>query len=272
MLGLCRAEACLRAKHNGKELDQETGYYYYGARYYDPSAALWIGVDPLQMKYPDVSPYVYCAGNPVKYVDPDGREIDMSSLNEEDKKSFLSSMEQAKQNSPLFNSVFSALDNSKDTYSIRIGNTIEISGEKVLGQYDESNKTITFLSSHDMLKPDVYVEEFFHAYQFGENHSLYSSVDFNFEFEAKVAKIFILQEMDSEIPYIPGMEEYQYNLYNKYDYQPPTCEEINSASFLSNYNEAANKYSLYYKNTNYGGNNYKIETKQDPHSLHRMCR
>ncbi|MBQ5474893.1 MAG: hypothetical protein IIT65_09350, partial [Lachnospiraceae bacterium] len=61
-------------KFNGKDLDQETGYYYYGARYYDPSTALWFGVDPLQHKYPEVSPYVYCAGNPVKYVDPDGRE------------------------------------------------------------------------------------------------------------------------------------------------------------------------------------------------------
>ena len=49
MLGLCRAEACLRAKHNGKELDAETGLYYYGARYYDPATALWLGVDPLEI-------------------------------------------------------------------------------------------------------------------------------------------------------------------------------------------------------------------------------
>ncbi|MCQ2335637.1 MAG: RHS repeat-associated core domain-containing protein [Paludibacteraceae bacterium] len=74
MLGLCRAKACLRAKHNGKELDQETGFYYYGARYYDPSAALWLGVDPLAEKYPDVSPYVYCMGNPVVLIDEDGCE------------------------------------------------------------------------------------------------------------------------------------------------------------------------------------------------------
>ncbi len=65
---------CTPYKFNGKELDQETGYYYYGARYYDPSTALWFGVDPLQHKYPEVSPYVYCGGNPVKHVDPDGRE------------------------------------------------------------------------------------------------------------------------------------------------------------------------------------------------------
>ena len=61
-------------KFNGKELDQETGYYYYGARYYDPSTALWLGTDPLKHKYPDIGAYVYCVGNPVKYVDPDGRE------------------------------------------------------------------------------------------------------------------------------------------------------------------------------------------------------
>ncbi len=60
-------------KFNGKELDQETGYYYYGARYYDPGTALWFGTDPLRHKYPMNSPYVYCNGNPVCRIDPDGR-------------------------------------------------------------------------------------------------------------------------------------------------------------------------------------------------------
>ena len=62
-------------KFNGKELDAETGLYYYGARYYNPATALWLGVDPLASKYPGVSPYVYCVSNPVKYIDPDGREL-----------------------------------------------------------------------------------------------------------------------------------------------------------------------------------------------------
>lgn len=64
---------CTPYKFNGKELDQETGYYYYGARYYDPGTALWFGTDPLAHKYPMNSPYIYCNGNPIKYVDPDGR-------------------------------------------------------------------------------------------------------------------------------------------------------------------------------------------------------
>ena len=59
---------------NVKELDEETGLYYYGARYLDPAIALLLSTDPLQGKYLGMSPYNYCAGNPVKLVDPDGRD------------------------------------------------------------------------------------------------------------------------------------------------------------------------------------------------------
>ena len=61
-------------KFNGKELDEETGLAYYHARYYDPRTSVWLSVDPLAEKYPNIGSYVYCANNPVKYVDPDGRE------------------------------------------------------------------------------------------------------------------------------------------------------------------------------------------------------
>jgi len=62
-------------KFNGKELDQETGLYYYGARYMNPRTSLWYGVDPLAEKYPSVGGYVYCVENPIKYLDTDGRRI-----------------------------------------------------------------------------------------------------------------------------------------------------------------------------------------------------
>ena len=63
-----------RYKFNGKELDPQTGYYYYGARYYDPVVSRWLSIDPLAEKYPGLSPYNYTANNPVMLVDPDGRE------------------------------------------------------------------------------------------------------------------------------------------------------------------------------------------------------
>lgn len=59
----------------GKEKDSESGYHYFGARYYDSEAlTMWLSVDPMSDKYPSLSPYNYCAWNPVKLVDPDGRE------------------------------------------------------------------------------------------------------------------------------------------------------------------------------------------------------
>jgi RHS repeat-associated protein len=58
---------------NAKELDEETGLYYYGARYYDPRVSIWYGTDPMHEKYPVVSTYAYCVQNPLRFIDPDGR-------------------------------------------------------------------------------------------------------------------------------------------------------------------------------------------------------
>ena len=65
-----------RYTFTGKERDEETGYGYFGARYMDHELmTMWLSVDPMSDKYPSISPYAYCAWNPVKLVDPDGREI-----------------------------------------------------------------------------------------------------------------------------------------------------------------------------------------------------
>ena len=57
---------------NAKEFDEETGLYYYGARYYDPRLSLWISVDRFAEKYPYTSPYLFSLGNPVKVYDIQG--------------------------------------------------------------------------------------------------------------------------------------------------------------------------------------------------------
>ena len=59
-------------KFNGKQFDEETGLYYYGARYMNPVASIWYGVDPLANGKPRVSGYVMCLDNPLKYIDPNG--------------------------------------------------------------------------------------------------------------------------------------------------------------------------------------------------------
>jgi uncharacterized protein RhaS with RHS repeats len=89
-------------RFTGKELDRETGLYYYGARYLDPKRSRWISSDPAFEEYLPVPPvdeearkhnenlpgmggvfnlvnlntYHYSGNNPVKYIDPDGKAIE----------------------------------------------------------------------------------------------------------------------------------------------------------------------------------------------------
>ncbi|MFI9816522.1 SpvB/TcaC N-terminal domain-containing protein [Saccharothrix variisporea] len=74
--------------YGSKELDEETGFYYYGARYYNPRTQLWQSPDPILESYLDGAPgggvyqpfnlasYTYSRNNPVKYTDPDGRYVE----------------------------------------------------------------------------------------------------------------------------------------------------------------------------------------------------
>ena len=60
----------------GKERDEETGYGYFGTRYMDHDLmTMWLSVDPLADKYPNISPYAYCHWNPIKLVDPNGEDV-----------------------------------------------------------------------------------------------------------------------------------------------------------------------------------------------------
>jgi RHS repeat-associated protein len=59
-------------KFNGKELDVESGLYYYGARYYDPRTSVWLSVDKMSDKMPNWTPYRYGLDNPLRFTDIDG--------------------------------------------------------------------------------------------------------------------------------------------------------------------------------------------------------
>ncbi len=63
-----------RYKYVGKERDEETGLYYYGARYYAAWLCRFVSVDPLQFDYPYYTPYQYAGNKPISYIDLDGLE------------------------------------------------------------------------------------------------------------------------------------------------------------------------------------------------------
>ena len=61
-----------RFRFTGKELGAETGLYDFSARFLHPRSGRFTTLDPLAEKYPGISPYAYCKGNPVWYVDKSG--------------------------------------------------------------------------------------------------------------------------------------------------------------------------------------------------------
>ena len=68
----------------GKERDEETGYGYFGSRYYNADLLTgWLSVDPMADKYPLLSPFSYCGWNPMILKDPNGMIIDSSSVSQD---------------------------------------------------------------------------------------------------------------------------------------------------------------------------------------------
>ncbi|MDR1345424.1 MAG: hypothetical protein LBK03_01800 [Bacteroidales bacterium] len=61
-----------RYTFSGKEKDEESGYSYFGARYYNSDLGIWLSPDPLSDQAPHQTPYAYCSNNPINRFDPNG--------------------------------------------------------------------------------------------------------------------------------------------------------------------------------------------------------
>ena len=224
----------------------------------------WLSVDPMADKYPNISPYAYCAWNPVKLVDPDGKDWDLSNLTETQKEMFDKNVDFLSQKSPLFKEIYNQLTASSTVYSVSIGQTQDNNP----AQYDKSNNSFTFQSENSLSYQYAFVEEISHAYQLTENKHLYNSNSFNYEFEAKVITTLILYESNWLMGNISGMEKYQNKIMNYYNAGIDIDSKVvNSNVFLQEYSNYANLYSQYNKQNNIGNSNYKRSTLQSPASL-----
>ncbi|MCQ2164250.1 MAG: DUF6443 domain-containing protein [Bacteroidales bacterium] len=126
----------------------------FGARYYDPYVARWTSVDPMAGKYLVISPYVYCGGEPLNRIDPDGKKIVVGSvfrdyiykgsMSKSVQKHDLfvglvhSQLEQLKGLDPRLNDMITELEKSENLYTI----TESFSGEN---KYNAISNTIYFL-------------------------------------------------------------------------------------------------------------------------------
>jgi RHS repeat-associated protein len=70
-----QTETAKRYRYTGKERDEESGFYYHGARYYPPWLGRWTSADPEGM-VDGVNLFAYCRNNPLTFNDPTGTQCD----------------------------------------------------------------------------------------------------------------------------------------------------------------------------------------------------
>ena len=189
-----------------KERDSETGFSYFGARYYDSDILTgWLSVDPMADKYPSLSPYAYCGWNPVRLVDPDGEDIEIV---DNDGKKYTWTIsgkiyyrnlcindryqsQNVKNKLNMLNKIYATsagkkvlqeLVSSKETYSI----TNELPTNKnATASYDGGENKFKMGKSNDI---SVFAHELFHAYQDQKgrnNPSIYNEVE-AYVFQGKI--------------------------------------------------------------------------------------
>ncbi|MBO4282081.1 MAG: RHS repeat-associated core domain-containing protein, partial [Bacteroidales bacterium] len=251
---------------NAKELDEETGMYYYEARYYKPP--VFTSRDPMFEKYFWMTPYAYCANNPVKYVDPNGREWDLSSLTDEQKAVWEKTMTKACDKSKLFKFIYNQLDKSPIKYTVNIGQTSYVDEHNVDAQYNPESQTFTFQNVESIKKFSAFSEEMFHAYQLTENNGKYDIGSFNYEFEAKLAKHIMLDDgLFLGQATFDGMTSFIDQFDKDFDYGSTFTSKNINETFLSTYREAANAYANYNKLNGIGNDKYQTATTVNPYSL-----
>ena len=248
-------------KFNGKELDKETGLYYYGARYYDPRTSVWLSMDPLAAKYPKLSPYVFCANNPIIFIDNDGSYFDWSKVSPEGRARIESTFLFYSMESSLFKEVYKQLSTSPKPYLIELGQTSLLKDGRSANAEFESNAitgggTIRFLNLSKVGDSYTTIEESFHAYQNDVGQTVYNAgKSINKEYEAKVFGEIVRAEIGSANAAVPGTE-YIFNYMKDKDGFSifPSKQQIHSAIFQQVYQDGANKFVKYSKIQGYVDN------------------
>ena len=131
-------------KFNGKQFDDETGLYYYGARYMNPVTSLWYGVDPECYRNIHLGSYVYCSSNPIVRIDPNGEDDYVTNV-----KTGAIAIIRTKDNTHSFYITNGQKTIEVGTYKYNSHNLIGMSGKVSFSNFEGAESRITFKSGNE---------------------------------------------------------------------------------------------------------------------------
>ena len=262
-----------RRKFGAKELISEYALHEYdfSARRLPAIIPAFSQPDPLAEKYHWLSPYAYCAADPINLIDPTGMKIDLSQLSDDDLEIFNKWRSFTMKESKAFKSLYEILDDSYKIYIVTLENSIEVNGVEKGGVFELNSNGgyLKLLKTSDIKNMDSRssIEEFFHAYQ-NENSDLYSGEAVNLEFEAKLFSIFAYDigafnfgifSSDNQYVELQTIKEQFYQYCNG-----------QSEIFINWLQNSCANFSKYYKNIPNTGKHYHTPTSTSLPSLKKF--
>ena len=132
----------------GKEKDSETGFYYFGARYMDHELmTMWLSVDPMADKCPNLSPYHYCHWNPVILIDSEGLfDIKSGKIEKGDNLSSITKIINSTYNTHLTITNIAEANGISNPNKIYAGDFIKLPGNNIELQFDMSTLKVVDLT------------------------------------------------------------------------------------------------------------------------------
>ena len=186
-------------KFGGKELEREgwMDFYDFEARRLDFALGRFTSPGPLCEQTPEISPYAYCAADPVNFIDPTGMTIEYGDSVTDEQRNMLEQYRQEMSKSLLFKMIYDFLNSEEaGIFTINFGN-IESPGQFVEGDI------IYRKNSHGTnLYYMVFVEEIIHAFQYA--HGQMDDPTINKEYEARLLTMWILGEVETLAPSVEG--------------------------------------------------------------------
>ena len=201
-----------RYRYNGKEEQSFAGLPYldYGARMYDPATARWLSPDPLSDQYYSLSPYSFCAGNPINYVDPDG--MDIWSINRSGEINWIESSEEHRLYSLNNNGTMSS-------------NYITVSNRTILDALSSKTDLVSYTGSDS-------VDDIFKIFKFVADHS---NVEWVVHKNEQVYTIGTTHNRDNSGSWGDyGISRPQASLHSHPEVPESMTKELESMGFLSN--------------------------------------